>query len=212
MQFLIRKNFLLVILILFLLIFIGCGSVPIITNGKVLKSGKTNSNLYVTVGVQIYEKAGRPWIPYYLDGGARWRIGLFDWIEIGGGLNLIAPGIGVDTKIALLKLEQDHIAIDFNVKATLSYFDYGGCLLYTRDLSDTTALNFSAGFIRTIGGFDFDGFAIRPDKADFIFFTIYYSWFNSTNNASPGIGIVLIKEVTKYQSCYLMPFVVVCNF
>ena len=201
-----RVLILFLIQIILTLLFISCGSMPVITNAKVLPSGKIEYYDTLTISVRIDKTnvGGEPWLPYFMDGGFSVRLGLFDCIELGGALNVFPPGISADIKFALLKVEKNYFALDLYAKTTLSFSHYGGSLLYTYDFNDTSSLNCLVGAISIIEDFK-DELTFIPDKANFIFGGIYYSWFNPVNNATLGLGIILIKEVTSYQSFYITP-------
>jgi len=206
-----RVLILFLIQIILTLLFISCGSMPVITNAKVLPSGKIEYYDTLTISVRIDKTnvGGEPWLPYFMDGGFSVRLGLFDCIELGGALNVFPPGISADIKFALLKVEKNYFALDLYAKTTLSFSHYGGSLLYTYDFNDTSSLNCLVGAITTIGVYDFIVNIFIPRYADFIFGGIYYSWVIPSNERTAGIGIILIKEVINYQSWYLTPFMIV---
>jgi len=202
-----RILILLFIQIILTLLFISCGSMPVITNAKVLPSGKIDTNFDFSFGFQLNtENAGTSLLPFFINNTYSIRLGLFDCIELGGALNVFPPGIGVDTKIALLKLGKNYFSLDLFAKATMFFCDYGGSLLYSYDFNETSSLNCLVGAISTIVEFESE-LTFIPDKANFIFGGIYYLWFNPVNNATLGLGIILIKEVTSYQSFYITPIV-----
>lgn len=205
-----RVLILLLIQVILTLLFISCGSVPVITNAKVLPSGKTDTNFDFSISIQLNTKGTDillpPWI---INSGFSFRLGLFDWIELGGAIYpFFMPAIGADIKFALLKLEKNYFALDLYAKAMfISYFHFGGSLLYTYDFNDTSSLNCLVGAIRTVVEMDHTGFKVNPDVGDFILGGIYYSWLIPLDERTIGLGVILTKEVTCYQSWYITPIV-----